>query len=191
MEEDFGDLIHRVRMGDHAAAAELVRRYEPHIRRIIRIRLSSTHLRRLLDSTDICQSVLANFFNRAAEGQFELHTPEQLINLLAQMARNKFKDQLRKQHAQRRGGTSASGPIELLEFVADPAASPSRTAADQELAEAILGRLSREDRYLAEQRAQGRDWADLAAELGHGPEALRKRLARSLERLARDLDLEQ
>jgi RNA polymerase sigma-70 factor (ECF subfamily) len=62
----FRDLITRVRNGDDQAATELVRRYEPTIRMAIRVRLDHSDLRRLLDSMDICQSVLANFFVRAA-----------------------------------------------------------------------------------------------------------------------------
>ena len=88
MPEDasFASLIGRVRAGDAAAAAELVRLYEPTIRVIVRRRLTDTAARRLLDSTDICQSVLANFFVRAAAGQFELDTPDQLLRL-AQISR--------------------------------------------------------------------------------------------------------
>ena len=65
---------------DYALQQELVRLYEPEVRRIIRTRLTDLHLRPLLDSQDICQSVLGNFFVRAATGQFELDTPQQLLN---------------------------------------------------------------------------------------------------------------
>ena len=67
------------------AAAELVRHYEPAIRRAVRVRLVDTRLNRLLDSMDICQSVMASFFVRAALGQYELNTPDQLLRLLATM----------------------------------------------------------------------------------------------------------
>src|SRR5262249_31237363 len=50
--------LRRVRAGERAAAAELVRRYEPQIRLEVRLRLRDRRLRRLFDSTDICQSVL-------------------------------------------------------------------------------------------------------------------------------------
>ena len=71
-ELSFTDLIQRVRAGDEKAATELVRRYEPAIRVAVRVRLTDPGLRRFLDSMDICQSVLANFFVRAAAGQFDL-----------------------------------------------------------------------------------------------------------------------
>src|SRR5437016_2617937 len=72
----FQDLIRRVRAGDPEAATALVRRYEPAIRRIVRLRLRDRRLRRSFDSLDICQSVLHSFFARAALGQFDLHRPE-------------------------------------------------------------------------------------------------------------------
>ena len=64
-ETPFPDLITRVRGGDSAAAAELVRRYEPAIRRVVRLRLTDQRLRRAFDSMDVCQSVLGSFFGAA------------------------------------------------------------------------------------------------------------------------------
>src|ERR1043166_5920283 len=84
----FADLIRRVRTGDADAATEIVREYEPAIRRSLRLRLDP-RLRRTADSMDICQAVLCSFFVRAASGQYELETPEQLLKLLATMARHK------------------------------------------------------------------------------------------------------
>src|SRR4051794_23122623 len=84
----FPDLIRRVRAGEPQAAAELVCRYEPEIRRFIRVRLTDPHLRRTLDSVDISQSVLAAFFVRVIAGQFDLEEPSQLIKLLVTMAHN-------------------------------------------------------------------------------------------------------
>jgi DNA-directed RNA polymerase specialized sigma24 family protein len=95
----FHDLIIRLRTGDAGAAAELVRRYEPTIRLIVRRRLSDPALRRVLDSMDICQSVLASFFLRAAVGQYQLDDPQQLLKLLATMARNKVLHEVARQRA--------------------------------------------------------------------------------------------
>ena len=100
--DEFQALLGRVRAGDAQAAAELVRRYEPAIRRAARVRLVDTRLNRLLDSMDICQSVMASFFVRAALGQFELETPEQLLKLLATMTRNKLANQVKGHGAARR-----------------------------------------------------------------------------------------
>src|SRR5262249_7307378 len=62
----FADFVGRIRDGDEQAAADLVRRYEPIIRVVVRTRLGDRRLRRILDSMDICQSVLASLFVRAA-----------------------------------------------------------------------------------------------------------------------------
>ena len=64
---------------------------------------SPTQLRRLLDSTDVCQSVLGNFFDRAGAGQFELKDPKQLrLRLLVTMARNRITNHALQQQAARR-----------------------------------------------------------------------------------------
>src|SRR4051794_7874124 len=94
----YDELIRRVRARDEDAAAELIRRYEPAIRRAVRVRLADARLGSLLDSMDICQSVLKSFFVRAATGQYELETPEQLLKLLATMARNKLTNRARSEH---------------------------------------------------------------------------------------------
>ena len=99
----FGDLIGRVRAGDAHAAAEVVQRYEPTLRRAVRLRLRrDPRLCRLLDAVDVCQSVLASFFVRAGLGQYDLSTPEHLVKLLATIARNKIINQGKKQRAARR-----------------------------------------------------------------------------------------
>src|SRR6476469_3927983 len=89
--EEYTDFIRRIRQGDERAAEELIRRYEPEIRLEIRtlLRLRDPRLRRVFDSMDICQSVLASFFVRAAAGQYELDRPEQLVRLLVAIARTK------------------------------------------------------------------------------------------------------
>ncbi|MBI3466204.1 MAG: hypothetical protein HY000_24585 [Planctomycetes bacterium] len=53
----FREMIRRVRAGDEDAATELVRQYEPEIRREVRMRLTDPRLRRGIESVDICQSV--------------------------------------------------------------------------------------------------------------------------------------
>jgi RNA polymerase sigma-70 factor (ECF subfamily) len=192
MSEDtsFRDLIRRVRGRDEQAAAELVRRYEPAIRIAVRVRLADSKLRRLLDSMDICQSVLANFFVRAASGQFELDRPEQLLRLLTTMARNKLTNQALKEQTARRGGGRVRPGADIEGDFVDPGPGPSQVVADQELLRAFRSRLSAEEQQLADQRAAGRPWAEIAAEAGETPDALRVRLARALDRVARELGLE-
>ena len=102
-EIEFPELLRRVRLGDQDAAVELVRRYEPAIRRAVRIKLVDSRLAGALNSMDVCQSVMGSFFYRAALGQYEVEKPEDLVRLLVTMARNKLTDHVRKQTTERRG----------------------------------------------------------------------------------------
>src|SRR5437879_1386764 len=189
-ELSFVDLVRKVRAGDEQASAELVRRYEPAIRIAVHGRLTDPRLRRLLDSVDVCQSVLGNFFVRAAAGQFDLDNPRQLLGLLVTMARNKVLDHARRQQADRRDQRRVdAGAAAGLEQVADGSPGPSRIIAGRELLAEVWRRLSDEERDLAEQRAAGSDWAAIAAAHGGSAEALRKKLARALDRVARQMGL--
>ena len=184
----FHDLMRRVRAGDDGAAAELVRVYEPAIRRAARVRLADSRLRRLFDSTDISQSVFASFFVRAALGQYELEEPGQLLRLLVTMSRKKFADHVRRQQAARRDyrRVEAVSPGRT-----DPRSSPSRAAAAKELLQECHSRLSAGERRLADLRASGGSWEQIAAGEGASAEALRKQLARGLNRVARELGLDE
>src|SRR5215469_11164673 len=132
----FADFIRRIRAGDDRAAQELVERYEPVIRREVRLRLKDPRLNSRFDWTDVCQSVLASFFVRAASGQYDLEEPGQLLKLLLAMTRNKLANQARLNRAGRRDcrRLSAHDPAEL-EGLAIPQPSPSRMVADRELLE--------------------------------------------------------
>jgi RNA polymerase sigma factor (sigma-70 family) len=186
----FPELIGRVRAGDEAAAAELVRRYEPAIRRAVRYRLVDPRLRRVCDTMDICQSVMVSFFVRAASGQYELDTPEQLLKLLAIMARNKLSKQAHKQRAACRDNRSVSPEnVEQWEGLTG-GVDPGQQVAARELLQEVHRRLSPDERQLVELRNQGHGWNDIAEQVGGSPEALRKKLSRAIARLTQELGLD-
>jgi RNA polymerase sigma-70 factor (ECF subfamily) len=181
----------RVRQGDDAAAMELVRTYEPEIRRAVRIRLTDVNLRRVLDSMDVCQSVFANYFVRAASGQFDFSEPGELIRLLIAMARNKVIDQTRRHQAGRRDMRRTDKSNAPIEDAIGKDATPSRIVSARELLAAARAQLSDDELYLADQRALGREWADLAQELGTNADAIRKKLTRALDRVSANLGFEE
>ena len=179
-------------MDDGNRFLALVRRYEPLIRREVRLRLEDRRLARLFDSMDVCQSVLASFFVRAAAGQYDLDEPGQLVRLLVTMARNKLASAARRQYRQRRdprrvAGDGAAG----LEDVVEAGPTPSVVLAGKELLANFLGRLGEEERRIVELRGQGLAWDDVARQLGGTAQARRMQLARAAERVARDLGLEE
>jgi len=190
-DEAFADLIRRVRSGDERAAAEIVKQYEPEIRREVRVRLHDPRLRRVLDSMDICQSVLGSFFVRVASGQFELNRPDELIRLLMTMTRNKVARQVRRLRTQRRDDRrNDSIDSQELETLSD-GLCPSEIVAGAELLQAFRDRLTPEERIMVDRRTEGREWSEIAAELGGSANARRKQFDRATDRAARELGLDE
>ncbi len=189
--DDYSEFIGRIRQGDEGAAEELVRHYEAEIRLEVRgwLRLRNPALRRVFDSMDICQSVLASFFARAALGDFDLDEPSQLIRLLVGMARKKVAEQARHHQRQRRDVRRVGDLALEAGAVASTAESPSRVASGRELLQKFRERMSEEERRIAELRAKGFDWAGVATELGGTPDGRRKQLARAVARVEEDLGL--
>lgn len=145
---------------------------------------------REFDSMDICQSVMANFFVRAAAGQFDLKVPDDLIKLLVTMTRNKVAEKMRRQHRQRRDSRRTEGGVEELALAGqDP--SPSSLVAGKELLEEVRQRLGEDDRQLVELRSQGLSWEEIADCLGGTAGARRNQLARALDRVAAELRLDE
>jgi RNA polymerase sigma factor (sigma-70 family) len=190
-ETSFEELMRRVRAGDQRAAEELVRRYEPTIRRVVRVRLVDTRLQRLFDSMDVCQSVFGSFFVHAALGDYDLSTPEQLLSLLVTMSRRKVVDQSRRAGAARRDFRRVSeGAADQEKQWAATEASPSQQVAGRELLDEFRRRLTDDERRLADKRAAGLDWNEISAEEGGKPDALRKQLTRAIARVSQELGLE-
>lgn len=188
--DDFPDLIRRIRAGDADAAADLVQRYEPLIRREIRLRLDDRRLNRAFDASDVCQSVLASFFVRTAAGQFDLEEPDQLRKLLLQMARNKLASSTRAQTRQRRDHRRVAGDDEALGGAAGAEPTPSRVVAGRELLDLFRARLNGEELQIADLRAEGRAWGEVAELLGGTAQARRMQFVRAVERVAADLGLD-
>jgi RNA polymerase sigma-70 factor (ECF subfamily) len=184
----FADFIRRIRAGDDEAARELVARYEPIIRREVRVRMRDPRLYRQFDWNDICQSVMASFFLRAAAGQYQLDQPGELLRLLVIMTRHKLAHHEQKHRALRRDYRRVEGhDPAYLDGQGAEGASPSRLVAGRELWEVYQRRLSGEERALADLRAQGCDWSEIAARLGGTAQGRRKQLARTVRRIEEQL----
>ena len=68
------------------------------------------------------------------------------------------------------------------------APSPSRLVVGRELLAEVNRRLSEEERLLADLRAEGCEWTEIAARLGGTAEARRKQLARAVDRVEQQLE---
>lgn len=188
--EDVRNLVSRLRTGDATAADEVVRRFGGVVRSQVRVwlRMQDPRLRRLFDSLDVCQSAFGSFFAGVAAGRFDLSEPGQLAALLLQMARHKFYRQVRRHRAGRRDVRRLDPTAEVEGPVRN--GSPSTVVAGQEMLAELRKRLTDEERRIADLRADGRAWSDVAAELGGSPQARRMQLARAVDRVAAELGLE-
>lgn len=186
----FEELLRDVRGGDPAAAAEIVRRYESAIRVAVRTRLSDPALRQQFDSMDICQSVLASFFLRAAAGQYDLHDPQQLVALLTKIAHNKLAMHARNQYRQRRNVRRTRGLTNSMDKLPASSSEPAEVAADRDLIHQAYARMDPQVRQMATARANGAEWGEIAAELGGTAEACRKQFRRAMDAIAHTLHIE-
>jgi RNA polymerase sigma-70 factor (ECF subfamily) len=186
----FSDLLERVRSGDSDAAFELVRKYETAIRVAVRTRLSDPKLRRQFDSMDVCQSVLASFFLRAAAGQYDLRDPPQLVALLTKMAHNKLAMRARHEYRQRR---DIRRNAHLGDIQPEPAArgvEPAQQSLDRDLVNQAFRLMDNETREMAAFRARDMGWSEIASQLGGTADARRKQFRRAVDRIAQKLQVD-
>jgi RNA polymerase sigma-70 factor (ECF subfamily) len=187
-EQEFQAFIERIRKGDSSAAEELVRLYEPIVRRQVRMQMVDSRLSRLYDSVDFSQAVMASFFLRGAD--FELPQPQDLVRLLMTMARNKLASSARRVLAQKRDGQRRDVDAPLLNQVADGSDTPSRIVSMLELIAEAKKKLTPEEQQLVDLRSDGKSWDEIAAELGGTAQARRMQLARAMERVTESLGIE-
>ena len=186
-ENPFIALIERARKGDAEAASQLVAEYESQIRRVARARISNPVWRREFDSLDICQSVLASFFTGLALGQYEVDSPEQLVKLLAAIARHKTINRIERQRAAKRDVRRNVGVDAAEMDIAQHEQSPSQVVAVRELLGQLTARLTPDELDIVEQRAEGRSWQELSQQYRSAPDALRVRHRRALTRVRTEL----
>ena len=150
-EPDFADFLRRIRDGDDRAAEELVRRFEPMIRREVRMRLGDKRLQRAFDSVDVSQSVLADFLSQAASGRYELESPEQLVRLLVTMTRNRLVSRAVARRRMVRDVRRLADEPGILAGVLDSRPSPSEIVSREEQWDLLKKSLS--DEELANRRS--------------------------------------
>jgi RNA polymerase sigma factor (sigma-70 family) len=184
------ELLRRIQAGDEEAAAEFCRTYEPHVRRVVRARLRIPGVRRVSDSSDLCQVVLASFLVGSAVGRYDIEDTEAMKKLLARIAANRVIDLVRKPEFRRPlvpiGGALGEG----IEAVAH-GSSPGSQIALRELIQKANGLLTETERPIAELRKDGLTWEEIGQRLGKKPDAVRKVLDRAARRIMLALGMER
>lgn len=181
-ETDLPDLLRRLKAGEPAAGRELVGRYSADIRRIARVRLSRFGLRHVIDSEDVAQSVFGRFLHRLHGDGWQFESPEKLLHLLAVMASNWVTTHARRErHRVRPTGGADSEAGSPVADRADSTPAAERVAVARDQLGWVLRALTPDDQAVFLARADGREWAELAAERGVRVDALRKRFTRALD----------
>ena len=182
------EIFDRLRLGDEDAARWLVDLYGPALKREIRFHFQDEQLRRVVDSSDIFQSVMRSFFVGCRLGEFELRTPAELFSLLRVIARNKINSQRRYHSAAQRDIrrlTSLDAPHISGEIAAREAHRMEDNLSD------VLERLDVANRRVAALRLEGQTWSEIATLVGEAEENVRKRFRRALDRVLDMLDSEK
>jgi len=187
----FTQLIRRVRSGDQDAAVALVRQFEPFIHREIRLRLEDQQLRQAYDTVDVSQSVLGSFFVRAAVGEFDVGSPDQLLRLLMTITRRKVAALARRERRQKRDRRrQVDNQQEILATVPGREPTPSAIASSAELIERAKSLLSDEVRAIVELRGADCSWQQVAERMGGTSQGRRVQLMRAMKRVMQQLGFE-
>jgi RNA polymerase sigma factor (sigma-70 family) len=180
-QKHFLDLVERVRQGDQDALAQLIQQYEPELRLAAHFRLGSA-LRRFMDSMDLVQSVHHSLMIGLRQQKFAITTPEKLLALAGIILKRKIAlhwKRLKHQQNLDAGSNETREVDKILEEKEDPA----KLAQVREQISILCQALNATERRLVELRLLGYSTADVAREMGIGPDSLRVTLARLRARL--------
>jgi DNA-directed RNA polymerase specialized sigma24 family protein len=194
MEKDtFQVLIDQAQRGDQTAVHDLMSQFEPNVLHSARALLVGLRYRLPIEPSDICQTVFCSFFVKLLQGRLKLDQAEDMLKLLSIMTRNLVYDEIRKQRTHRRGArqeAESDGTHDVLSEVAARGGTPSYIVACHELISEIRRRLDEDEIRLLDWRIAGGNWAELAATMNCGADALRKRLDRALARVLGELNID-
>lgn len=178
----FSELLDRARGGSEQAAWDLVEQYGPHVLRTVR-RTISHEIRGKFDSEDFAQAVWASFF--AAPGQFDGVTePQQLVGLLATMARNKVIDEVRRRLQTQKYSVRRERPMGDLEETGrlkSKEPTPSQFAIARERWVRMLEAQPERHRQVIRLRLMGRSNRSIATTLGVSERTVKRVLDRVTE----------
>jgi RNA polymerase sigma factor (sigma-70 family) len=166
------DLLARIRAGDENAARELLTRYEPQVRLVVRRQLPKL-LRSRFDSIDFLQSVWGSFFRRMKSASGEFEDPQYLVAFLARAARNKVIDEYRRALSQKQD-KRLEEPLWGARGLAGDVDSPSEVAQAHEAFSLLRERLPENRRGILELKAQGLTSREIGERLGLSERTVRR-----------------
>jgi len=174
---EFLALMERVLAGSPQAASELTERYGPSLLRAVRLRLNR-NLRPKFDSLDFVQDIWASFFADLPRSR-SFHSPDELANFLACLARNKVVEAVRQRLQGQKYNVNREEPLEDL--LRNPSRapearqpSPSEVAMGREEWERLLQRQPPVYRHILLLLHDGKTPAAVAQEIGIAVKTVRR-----------------
>jgi RNA polymerase sigma factor (sigma-70 family) len=187
-ENDLADFLQRIQTGDEEAARELLQKYEPEVRLVVRRQLPRL-LRSRFDSLDFLQSVWGSFFRRMRDAPTEFEDSRHLVAFLARAAKNKVIDEYRRA-ASRKHDMHREEPLwgegGRAREVPDSHDSPSEVAEAHEALGRMRELVPEEKRSILELKAEGYSSKDIGERLGISERTVQ----RVLEELRRRMETE-
>lgn len=181
--DPFRELIDRARQGDQQALGDLVRRYEPEVRMVARLRLGSA-LRPHLDSIDLVQSVHHSLMIGLRQNRFEITSPQQLIALALTIVRRKAaRAWQRLKRQQRLSGDGEGALARTLLDLTSPEQDPAAIAQYRDTVEGVCRTLDVVEKQLLEMHLEGYRTVEIAEHLNLNADVLRVKLSRLRARL--------
>ena len=187
-DSDLSEFLQRIQSGDETAARELLQRYEPEVRLVVRRQLPRL-LRSRFDSLDFLQSVWGSFFRRLKLGPTEFEDSRHLVAFLARAAKNKVIDEYRRAASQKHDmhreepiWYENQGPREL----AGDLDTPSEVAQAHEAFGRLRDLLPEERHTILDLKAEGLSSRDIGERLGISERTVQ----RVLEELRRRMEAE-
>jgi RNA polymerase sigma-70 factor (ECF subfamily) len=175
-------LLEKLNGGDDDAAERAFVAYEPYLRKVVR-RLLPMQLRPKFDSIDVVQSVYGDVLTAFRAGGMRFGSVGQLRAFLIRATRNRFIDRVR-QHQTAVRLEEPLGDGELQGMPRSAQASPSESAAAEELWERLLSICPPEHHRLLVLRRRGATASEIAAEVDMHEGSVRRILRDLSVRLA-------
>lgn len=179
--DQFRSLMDRVLLDDFDAAQTLVEIYEPFIQVLAKKCLTNAQLQRVVDASDISQTVLEQFFTCAERKNFYASSHENLYAFLKKMTQNAVINEHRKYSAQKRGGRVMT--VDKCSSLQTSGHEPSVLCEIKDLFDFVRASLSPAERDIADLRSHGYSWPEISQKTGKPKDQLRKRLHRAYERI--------
>jgi RNA polymerase sigma-70 factor, ECF subfamily len=167
-----------VRRGESSAAEALVRRFEPHVRRLVR-----AHRPRMVREDDLVQDVFLAVFTRLDRYQERDGVP--FDHWLSRLTINLCRDALRSERRRRPVPSLSPEALQwIASLVADPAPPLDEVLAARAAVEALLSQLPPDDRLLLTLLSlEERSLEEVAALTGRNRTVLKVRAFRARRRL--------